>query len=132
MPFVVKYPRIYNKVLLNLEEKMKKILFVLTCISISHFAYAKTQNYILTNGGGVDDNGLLLKNTQGKTIYAYCNQKCGQWFDHDEETGGQILKKEYIEKKVQADIQFEKNADRVAGPSADESFYFIKQIKFIE
>ncbi|WP_446083341.1 hypothetical protein [Acinetobacter sp. 1125_18A] len=79
---------------------MKKILFVLTCISISHFAYAKTQNYILTNGGGVDDNGLLLKNTQGKTIYAYCNQKCGQWFDHDEETGGQILKKEYIEKRA--------------------------------
>ncbi|MFW1736937.1 hypothetical protein [Acinetobacter sp. ULE_I037] len=111
---------------------MKKILLILICISYSHFANAQTQNYILVNGGGIDDNGLLLKNIQGKTIYANCNQKCGQWFDHDEETSGQILKKEYIEKKIQADIQFEKNADRVMGPSADESFYFINQIKFIE
>lgn len=67
---------------------MNKILLIFTCISISHFANAKTQNYILTNGGGIDDNGLLLKNTQGKTIYAYCNQKCGQWFDMMKKQGG--------------------------------------------
>ena len=41
---------------------MKKILLILTCISISHFANAKTQNYILANGGGVDDNGLVFRN----------------------------------------------------------------------
>lgn len=45
---------------------MKKILLILTCISISHFANAKTQNYILANGGGVDDNGLLLKIPKAK------------------------------------------------------------------
>ncbi len=35
-------------------------------------------------------------------------------------------------KKVQADIKLEKNAGRVAGPSDDESFYFIKHIKLLK
>ncbi|WP_336033430.1 hypothetical protein [Acinetobacter bereziniae] len=55
-----------------------------------------------------------------------------QWFEPDEEIDGQTLKKQYFEKKVQADIKLEKNAGRVAGPSDDESFYFIKHIKIIK
>ncbi len=84
------------------------------------------------DGGGVDDLSLMLKNVQGKTIHAYCDQKCGKWFDPDEEIDGQTLKKQYFEKKVQADIKLEKNAGRVAGPSDDESFYFIKHIKLLK
>ncbi|MFT0692599.1 hypothetical protein ACDX34_00510 [Acinetobacter bereziniae] len=111
---------------------MKKLSLILVSFAISLSAYAKTQNYILVGGSGVDDLSLMLKNVQGKTIHAYCDQKCGKWFDPDEEIDGQTLKKQYFEKKVQADIKLEKNAGRVAGPSDDESFYFIKHIKLLK
>ncbi len=42
------------------------------------------------------------------------------------------LKSNTLKKKVQADIKLEKNAGRVAGPSDDESFYFIKHIKLLK
>lgn len=111
---------------------MKRLLPILAFLTINLSAYAGTQNYILVDGGGTDDLLLMLKNIQGKTIHAYCNQKCGKWFDPDEEIDGQTLKKQHINKKVQAEIKFEKNAGRVAGPSHDESFYFIKYIKLFE
>lgn len=101
-------------------------------LSVSALSNAKPQTYTILNGGGVDDNALVFKNAQGKKIRAYCNLKCGDWFDPDEETGGAILKKKYIGQKVQAELKLEINGNRVIGPGEDAKFNFIKNIKLIK
>lgn len=90
---------------------MKRLLLILAFITINLSAYAGTQNYILVDGGGTDDLSLMLKNIQGKTIHAYCNQKCGKWFDPDEEIDGQTLKKQYINKKFRQRSNLKKMQD---------------------
>ncbi|RZG88555.1 hypothetical protein EXE10_01775 [Acinetobacter sp. WCHAc060033] len=111
---------------------MKKIILSLMILSISAFSNAKSQTYTILNGGGVDDLGLILKDSKNKEVHAYCDQKCGDWFDPDEESGGEHIKKKIIGKKVQAEIKVENNRDRIVGPGANERLSFIKNIKLIK
>ena len=111
---------------------MKTIIFGLLVLSISAFSNAKPQTYTILNGGGVDDLSLILKDNKNKEIDAFCDQKCGNWFDPDEKSGGEHIKKNYIGKKVQAEINVENNRDRIVGPGANEKLSFIKNIKLIK
>ncbi|OTG89793.1 hypothetical protein [Acinetobacter sp. ANC 3832] len=111
---------------------MKKLIPILFLCSLSSVSFAKPQTYTVLNGGGIDDLGLGLKNNKGKEYHVYCDQKCGDWFEYDEESQSETLKQKYIGKKVMAEIKFENNRDRIAGPGANETLYFIKQIKFIK
>lgn len=111
---------------------MKKIILGIMILSVCTLSSAKPQTYTILNGGGVDDLSLILKDNKNKEINAYCDQKCGDWFDADEESGGEHIKKKYIGKKVQAEIKVENNRDRIVGPGANERLSFIKNIKLIK
>lgn len=111
---------------------MKKIILGLLILSVSTLSIAKPQTYTILNGGGVDDLSLILKDSKNKEIHAFCDQKCGNWFDADEDSGGEHIKKKFIGKKVQAELKLEINGDRVIGPGADAEFNFIKNIKLIK
>ncbi len=110
---------------------MKNILFLILGFCISMSTLAKPEIYKITGGGGMDDMQLQLQNLQGKKYNAYCNLKCGEWFYQDEDSEYSTLKDQLINKKVLAEIKFEKNNDRVAGPSNDEKFYFIQSLKLL-
>ncbi|MCH4242781.1 hypothetical protein [Acinetobacter gerneri] len=108
---------------------LKNILISTFIVLISTQSFAKIETYKIISGGGNDDMQLTLQNQNSKKYTAYCNTKCGNWFEPDDEIS--TLKKQYIGKKVQAEIKFEQNKGRVAGPSDDEKFYFIKYLKLL-
>ena len=111
---------------------MNKILSTLLLCLLINVTHAKTQTYTVIHGGGIDDISLTLTDSKGKEYHAYCDHKCGDWFDYVEETEGEMLKKKYLDKKVQADIQYENNHDRIVGPGENEKLYFIKKIQFLK
>lgn len=110
---------------------MKKIASLIILFSVSSFSLAKMQTYTIIWGGGVDDTAMTLKDIKNKEIYAYCMDKCGDWFEPSKEHEGINLMSKYKGKKVLAEFSYEKNHDRIAGPSADEKLYFIKKIKLL-
>jgi hypothetical protein len=84
---------------------------------------------ILVGGGGIDDMSLSIKAENGEIIEAYCDQQCGDWFDENEDAIV-YLKRNLIGKNIFVEYAFEAGEGRVAGPSDDEQFNFIKNIKF--
>lgn len=110
---------------------MKRILFLAVMMSCASLSYAKEKTYTLISGGGVDDTALGLKDSKAQQYDAYCQHKCGDWFEPSEEHDGMTLKPQYKGKKVRAEITLEQNRDRIVGPGDDEMLYFIRKIKLI-
>lgn len=80
------------------------------------------------NGGGVDDLQIGVKVSSSQTISAYCNSQCGDWFIEDDDAVYH-LKPQMIGRKVRIVVKREPNDGRIAGPSDDEEFLFIKRLK---
>lgn len=94
----------------------------------------KTIEGVLLSGGGIDDNSVTIQTDDGVNINAYCISECGGWFVDDLEgnTGGQILEESLKGKKISAVIATEASNGRIAGPSDDEEFTFIKEIELVD
>lgn len=86
---------------------------------------------ILVSGGGIDNYSLGIKTDAGN-IDAYCQPDCGDWFENSTEHEGVTLKNSLKNKKVSIVVATEANNGRLAGPSDDEEFLFLKKIEFIE
>lgn len=80
------------------------------------------------NGGGVDDLQIGVKVSSSQTISAYCNSQCGDWFIEDDDAVYH-LKPQMVGRKVRVVVKREPNDGRIAGPSDDEEFLFIKRLK---
>jgi len=109
----------------------KKFLFILASLAFAGSAAAAPGQLVkgkLVDGGGGDDMSVTILSDQGRKIQAYCAGQCGDWFV--EAGGGEYstLNPKLKGKPVSATIATERNAGRVAGPSDDERFQFIKSI----
>ena len=82
----------------------------------------------IVNGGGVDDMQIAVRVSSSLTVSAYCNSQCGDWFAEDEDAVFH-LKPKMIGRKVRIVVKREPNDGRIAGPSDDEEFLFIKRLK---
>lgn len=110
---------------------------------------------VLVGGGGVDDSGVsvalsradaakmhrlcrdrircqswFLPDNQGKTLWLWCGACKAAWFEPDEESGGESLKKHYTNKKVRVSFAEEMNHDRIVGPG-EVRLLFLKELHFI-
>lgn len=86
----------------------------------------------LVSGGGIDNYSLLVQTIEGDKIEAYCQPDCGDWFDDVADSEGVTLKNSLKDKKVSMVYAVEANNGRLAGPSNDEKYIFLKQIEFLE
>jgi hypothetical protein len=84
----------------------------------------------IVNGGGVDDMQIAVKVSSSFTVSAYCNSHCGDWFAGDEDAVFH-LKPKMIGRKIRIVVKREPNDGRIAGPSEDEEFLFIKSVKLL-
>lgn len=109
---------------------MKKT-FAIALLSLLAFpclAFAQTYEGKIVGGGGVDDMQIAVKVSSSLTVSAYCNSQCGDWFAEDENAVSH-LKPKMVGRKVRIVVKREPNDGRIAGPSDDEAFLFIKSVK---
>ena len=86
---------------------------------------------ILVGGSGYDNYSITIDPDDGSEISIYCGA-CGEWFEPTEDGEGEQLKEEFISKQVTVTIAKEANNGRLAGPSDEEEFVFLKELKFID
>lgn len=86
---------------------------------------------ILVNGSGYDNYSITIDPDDGSEINIYCGA-CGEWFEPTEDGEGEQLKEEFISKQVTVTIVKEANNGRLAGPSDEEEFLFLKELKFLD
>lgn len=87
----------------------------------------------LLDGGGIDDLSVTVRAADGKEVQAYCDGKCGDWFeDSTDGSDGQSLSKSFKGKMVTLSIVTERNGDRIAGPGEDEALVFIKSAELVK
>ena len=85
---------------------------------------------ILVGGSGYDNYSINIDPDDGSEINIYCGA-CGEWFESTKDGEGEQLKEEFISKQVTVTIAKEANNGRLAGPSDEEEFYFLKGLKFM-
>jgi hypothetical protein len=85
---------------------------------------------VLVSGLGFDNYSIHIRKTNGEEIQVYCGE-CGDWFSQAEDREGEELKESLKSKRVSAVIATEANNGRLAGPSDDEEFLFLKELKFL-
>ena len=108
---------------------MCRLLPLALIILLPGITKAATVSGVLVGGGGIDDMSLIVKAKNGQLVEAYCNRHCENWFEEDE--NGEVLRSEFLGRRLRIKYTFEFNQDRVAGPGADEKFNFIKKIEFL-
>lgn len=86
---------------------------------------------ILVKGSGYDNYSITVDPDDGSEIDIYCGA-CGEWFEPTEDGEGEQLKEEFMSKQVSVIIVKEANNGRLAGPSDEEEFLFLKELKFID
>lgn len=86
---------------------------------------------ILVSGSGYDNYSININPDDGSEINIYCGA-CGEWFEATEDGEGEQLKEEFISKQVTVTIAKEANNGRLAGPSDEEEFLFLKELKFLD
>ncbi len=106
-------------------------LFTVCILLVSAVTTAKTITGVLVSGGGVDDMSLTVKMKNGHKVYVYCDNKCGNWFTTPDENDFISVKRNMIGKKVRVKYKLEANNNRIAGPSEEERFNFLKSLKWI-
>lgn len=73
---------------------------------------------------------ITVRVSSSRSVSAYCNQQCGDWFFEDEDAISH-LRKSMVGRKVRIVVKREPNDGRVAGPSDDEEFMFIKRLELL-
>jgi hypothetical protein len=116
---------------LELDSLKKTFVFALPLLLVFPLlAYAQTYEGKIVSGGGVDDMQIAVKVSSSLTVSAYCNRQCGDWFIENEDAVSH-LKPKMAGRKVQIVVKREPNDGRIAGPSDDEEFLFIKSVKLM-
>ena len=112
-----------------MNQRKKTFAFaLLSLLAFPLLACAQTYEGNIVDGGGVDDMRIEVKVSSSKTVSAYCNRQCGNWFVADEDEVFH-LKPKMMGRKVRIVVKREPNDGRIAGPSEDEELLFIKSLK---
>jgi hypothetical protein len=112
------------------RQKKSSALVLLVLLAFPFLTYAQTYEGKAVSGGGVDDMQIAVKVSSSLTVSAYCNSQCGDWFVEDEDAVSR-LKPKMVGRKVRIVVKREPNDGRIAGPSDDEEFLFIKSVKVL-
>lgn len=91
----------------------------------------ETVTGILVSGSGYDNYSITIDPDDSSEINIYCGA-CGEWFEASQDGEGEELKAEFISKKVSVILAKEANNGRLAGPSDEEEFLFLKELKFLD
>lgn len=100
-------------------------LLALPCL-----AHAQTYEGRIVDGGGIDDMQITVRVSSSRSISAYCNRQCGDWFVEDDDAISR-LRESMAGRKVRVVVKREASAGRIAGPSDDEEFLFIKRLELL-
>jgi hypothetical protein len=87
---------------------------------------------VLIAGGGQDDDGVSVLTDDGRRVWAYCTDNCGEDMFVPEGEEGMTLKPSLLGKNVSVTIAYERNKVGIAGPSEDDMLFFVKNIQFIK
>lgn len=112
------------------HRKISPALALLALLALPFLAQAQTYEGKIVEGGGIDDMQITVEISSSKSISAYCNQQCGDWFFEDDDAISH-LRKSMVGRKVRVAVKREASAGRIAGPSDDEEFLFIKRLEFL-
>jgi len=109
-------------------------LFFLVMMATPVIAAASTVTGVMAEGEFTDDARIFVRASNGKVIEAYCDMAhhspCkDEWFFADNDDV-RHLKKSMIGKKVTLRYEAEKAGDRLEGPSPDDVFNFVKDLRF--
>lgn len=107
--------------------KTSSVLALLSLLLMPFWAYAQTYEGNIASGGGIDDMQITVRVSSSQSISAYCNQQCGDWFAEDDDAVSHI-RRQMVGRKVRMVVKRERNDGRIAGPSDDEEFLFIKSM----
>lgn len=91
--------------------------------------YTEKFTGVLISGGGTDNMFLNIRTVNGRTVRAYCNQLCGDWFVVDRNEVSSLTRK-FINRPVSVTVARQRNKDRIAGPGNDEVLAFITALAF--
>lgn len=105
-------------------------LALLALLALPAFAQAQTYEGKIVGGGGIDDMQITVRVSASLAVSAYCNRHCGDWFAEDQDAISH-LRKAMVGRKVRIVVEREPNDGRVAGPSDDEEFLFIKRLELL-
>ena len=83
----------------------------------------------LIAGGGIDDLSITIFTEDGRRVRAYCDGKCGDWFDSAEGSDETKLSPQFNGRKVVLSVTLEANKSRIAGPGTNEKLIFVKQVR---
>ncbi len=109
---------------------MKTTFFCVIALLLPQAVCAATVTGKLMHGGGIDDMQITVKVPGGKTISAYCDQHCGDWFITGEHDIAR-LKRKLMGKKIVLTYAEEKNRDRIAGPGEEGTLTFVKKVELL-
>lgn len=105
-------------------------LALMALLALPGLAFAQTYEGKLVDGGGIDDMQIIVRMSPSKSISAYCNRQCGDWFVEDDDAVSH-LRKSMVGRKVRVVVKREASAGRIAGPSDDEEFLFIQRLELL-
>ena len=112
------------------HRKISSCLALTALLALPVFAQAQTYEGKIVGGGGIDDMQITVRVSSSLAVSAYCNRQCGDWFAEDEDAISH-LRKAMVGRKVRIVVEREPNDGRVAGPSDDEEFLFIKRLELL-
>ena len=102
----------------------------MSLLALPCLAHAQTYEGKIVDGGGIDDMQVTVQMSSSKSISAYCNRQCGDWFIEDDDAISH-LRTSMVGRKVRVVVEREASAGRIAGPSDDEEFLFIKRLELL-
>ena len=112
------------------HRKTSLSLALFALLALACLSHAQTYEGKIVDGGGIDDMQVTVQISSSKSISAYCNQQCGDWFAEDDDAISH-LRKSMVGRKVRVVVKREPSAGRIAGPSDDEEFLFIKRLELL-
>ena len=112
------------------HRKNRSSPVLLWLLALPCLAHAQTYEGKIVDGGGIDDMQIIVRVSSSRSVSAYCNQQCGDWFAEDENAISH-LRPSMVGRKVRVVVKREANDGRIAGPSDDEEFMFIKRLELL-
>lgn len=77
----------------------------------------------------MDDLAITIFTEDGRRVRAYCDGKCGDWFESADENGETKLSSRFKGHKLALTVSIEANKSRIVGPGANEKLTFVKQVR---
>lgn len=112
------------------HQKISSCIALIALLALPVLSQAQTYEGKMVDGGGIDDMQITVRVSPSLAVSAYCNRQCGDWFAEDEDAISH-LRKAMVGRKVRIVVKREPNDGRVAGPSDEEEFLFIKRLELL-